>query len=149
MHTTPNKIKLNNLSPLAHFIYIPNTVWYKTKIWGFDTEIAESFFFICKEYNHTRLYSIMPIIRPPMVLVESCLNSEQVSLMRPVYIENSISVLKHIVLIARISLISSCLYIGIFLYILLSIQHQLYLDIDKVTNDLPNRILFSRSFFGT
>ena len=37
----------------------------------------------------------------PLVLVESGLNSEQASLMRPIYIENFILVLKQVVLIAR------------------------------------------------
>ena len=32
-------------------------------------------------------YSDVPVIRPPMVLVESGLNIEQVSLLRPIYIE--------------------------------------------------------------
>ena len=51
-----------------------------------------------------------------MVLVKSGLNnSEQVSLMRPIYIENWILVLKQVVLIARIVLISSGLYRGTLL----------------------------------
>ena len=32
-------------------------------------------------------YSELPLIRPPMILVESGLNSEQVSLIRTIYIE--------------------------------------------------------------
>ena len=43
-------------------------------------------------------YSEVPIIRPPMVLVVSGLNGEQVSLlMRPIYIENCNLVLKLVV----------------------------------------------------
>ena len=45
------------------------------------------------------LYSEVPIIRPPMILVESGLNGEQVSLMKPIYIETCILVLKQVVLI--------------------------------------------------
>ena len=54
----------------------------------------------------TQLFKEVPIIRPPMVLVESGLNNEQVSLMRPIYIENCISVLKQVILIARVVFIS-------------------------------------------
>ena len=52
-----------------------------------------------------------------MVLVESGLNSVQISLMRPTYIEQSILELKQVVLIARVVLISSGLNIGtVYLY---------------------------------
>ena len=37
------------------------------------------------------LYSEVPIMRPPIKLVESVLNREQVSLMRPIGIENCIT----------------------------------------------------------
>ena len=47
---------------------------------------------------HKNQYSEVPVIRPPLVLVESGLNSDQVSLMRPVYIEKCILVLKEVVL---------------------------------------------------
>ena len=71
-------------------------------------------------YTRTEsIYSGDPIIRPPMVLVESGLNiqcSDQVSLMRPIYIENCISVLKQVVLIARVALIASGLYSRTSLY---------------------------------
>ena len=40
-------------------------------------------------------YSEVPIIRPPMILVESGLNDEQVLLMKPIYIEKCILVLKN------------------------------------------------------
>ena len=36
---------------------------------------------------HRYRYSEVPIVRPPMVLVENGLNSEQVSLMRPICVE--------------------------------------------------------------
>ena len=55
-------------------------------------------------------YSKVPIIQPPMVLVESGLYSKQVSLMRPIYIKNSILVVKQVVLIVRVVLILSSLY---------------------------------------
>ena len=45
------------------------------------------------------------LIRPLKVLVKSGLNSEQVSLMRPIYIEKCILVKKQVVLIARVVLI--------------------------------------------
>ena len=32
-------------------------------------------------------YSEVPMIKPPMVLIENSLNSEQVAFMRPIYIE--------------------------------------------------------------
>ena len=51
-----------------------------------------------------------------MVLVENGLNSEEVSLMRPIYIENCILVLKEMVLIVRMVLISSGLYSVTLLY---------------------------------
>ena len=50
-----------------------------------------------------------------MVPVESGLNSEQVPLMRPIYIENCILVLKKVALIVRVVLISSGLYSGTLL----------------------------------
>ena len=55
-------------------------------------------------------YSEVWIIRPPMVLDESGLNSEKVSLMRLICIENCISVLKQVVLIVRMVSISDGLY---------------------------------------
>ena len=61
-------------------------------------------------------YHENPITRPPMVLLESCLNSDQVSLMRPIYIENCIMELKQVVLIARVVFILSGLYNGTLLY---------------------------------
>ena len=51
------------------------------------------------------MHSEVPIIRPPMVHVESGLYSEQVSLIRPIYIEKSVLVLTRVVLIARVVLI--------------------------------------------
>ena len=45
-----------------------------------------------------------------MVLVESGLNSEQVSLTKPIYIEKWILVMKQVVLIVRVVLILSGLY---------------------------------------
>ena len=45
-----------------------------------------------------------------MVLVECDLNSEQVSLMRPIYIKKYILVLKQVVLIVRVVLILRGLY---------------------------------------
>ena len=51
-----------------------------------------------------------------MVLVESRLNNEQVSLTRPIYIEMRILVQKLVVLIVRVVLTSSGLYIGTLLY---------------------------------
>ena len=42
-------------------------------------------------------YREVLLTRPPMVLVESGLNSEQVSLMRPFYIEKCILVQKQVV----------------------------------------------------
>ena len=55
-------------------------------------------------------YGEVPIIGPPMVLVEGGLNSEQVSLMRPIYTEKCILVLKQVILIARVILIIAELY---------------------------------------
>ena len=52
----------------------------------------------------------VPQIRPPIVLIESDLNSEQVSLinlMRPTDNEKRTSVLKQVVLLVRVILISS------------------------------------------
>ena len=46
-------------------------------------------------------YTSLLIIRPPIVLVESGLNSEQVSLMSPIYIEKCILELKQRVFIAQ------------------------------------------------
>ena len=48
-------------------------------------------------YLYFENYSEVQIIRPPMVLVESGLNSKQVSLMRFIWVENCISVLKQVV----------------------------------------------------
>ena len=70
-----------------------------------------------RRVKHTFWYSEVLIIRPSMVLVESGLNSEQVSLMSVIYIEKCILVLKQVVLIARVVLILSGLYSGILLYI--------------------------------
>ena len=57
------------------------------------------------------MYSEVRIIRPPMVLVESGLNSEQVSLIRPICTEIYILVLNQVVLIlARAILILGGLY---------------------------------------
>ena len=57
-------------------------------------------------YIHTySIYSEVPIIRPPGVLVGSGLNSEQVSLRRPIYIEKYILVMKQVILLARVVLI--------------------------------------------
>ena len=39
------------------------------------------------EIQETYIYNEVPIKTPPMVIVKSVLNSEQVSLMRPIYIE--------------------------------------------------------------
>ena len=61
-------------------------------------------------------YNEVPIIRPSMVLVESGLISEQVSLMRLSNIEKCILVLKQVVLIARVVLILSGLNNGTSLY---------------------------------
>ena len=47
-----------------------------------------------------------------MALVESGLNSEQVSLKTPIYIEKCISVLKQVVLIARVVLIFLVVFIA-------------------------------------
>ena len=49
-------------------------------------------------------------VKSPMVLDESGLNSEKVLLMRPICLENYISVLKQVVLIAKLVLITSDLY---------------------------------------
>ena len=43
---------------------------------------------------YTTVYNEVPIIRHPMVLAENGLNSEQVLLMRLIYIEKCILVLK-------------------------------------------------------
>ena len=51
-----------------------------------------------------------------MVLVESGLNSGQVSLMRQLYIKKCFLVLKQVVLIARVVLISGDLNNGTLLY---------------------------------
>ena len=59
-------------------------------------------------------YSEVPLIRPPMTLVKSNLKSEQV-LMRPLCIENCISILKQTVLIGMMILYFSGLCIGILL----------------------------------
>ena len=52
-----------------------------------------------------------------MVLVQSGLNNEQVSLVKPIYIEKYILVLKQVVLLARVVLISNGPHRGILLYI--------------------------------
>ena len=49
---------------------------------------------ICTEKKPTSLYSEVPIIRSPMVFVESDLNSEQALLMSVIYIEKCILLLK-------------------------------------------------------
>ena len=70
-----------------------------------------------------------------MVLVRNGLNSEQVLLMRPIYIENCILVLKQVVLIARVVLILSGLYSGILLYcICLHFGHQMVLIFEAAHN---------------
>ena len=66
---------------------------------------------------YDKKYSEVPIIRPPKVLVENGHNSEQVSLMRPIYIENCILVLKQVVLMARVVLISNGLNSQTLLYL--------------------------------
>ena len=53
-----------------------------------------------------------------MVPVKSGLDSEQVSLLRPIYIEKCILVLKQVVLIAVMVFISSGLYSRTLMYIL-------------------------------
>ena len=53
---------------------------------------------------------------PPIVLDKIGLNSKQVSLMRPIYIEKCILVLKQVVLIARMVLFLSGLFSGTLLY---------------------------------
>ena len=62
-------------------------------------------------------------MRPPIALVESGINSGQVSLMRPVCIENCISVMKQVVLIARVVSILS----GLYSETLLGVCYTLYL----------------------
>ena len=52
---------------------------------------------------------------PPLVYVECGHNTEQVSLIRPIYIEKCILVLKQVVLIARVVLILSGLNSGTLL----------------------------------
>ena len=53
-------------------------------------------------------YNEVPIITPPFILIKSGLNSKQVSLMKPFYIEKCILVLKQdlVVLLARTVLIT-------------------------------------------
>ena len=53
------------------------------------------------------LYSEVLLTRPLMVLVKSGYNSKQVSIMRLIYIDKYILVLKQVVLIARVVLILS------------------------------------------
>ena len=72
---------------------------------------------LCPILTEEYQYSEIPIIRPPTVLVKSGLDSEQVSLMRPIFIENFILVLKQVVLIARVVLILSGLNSGTSLYL--------------------------------
>ena len=67
------------------------------------------------KYYQQSFCSKVPIMRPPMVLVEKGRNNEQVSLMRLSYIENCILVLKPLVLIVMVVLISSGLYSGTLL----------------------------------
>ena len=67
-------------------------------------------------YTVNSKYSEFPLIRPRIVFVESGLNSEQVSLMTPIYIKNAFLVLKQVVLIARVVFLVSGLYSGILLY---------------------------------
>ena len=62
-------------------------------------------------YKNFFNYSKVPIIRTPMVLVESGLNTEQVC----IYTDKCISVLKQVVLIVRMVLILSGLYWGTLL----------------------------------
>ena len=71
----------------------------------------------------------VPIIRPPMFLEESGLNSEQATIMRPIYCENRILVLKQVVFMARV----------VFRVILFS-RSLLYneLSIAKYLSQLPN-----------
>ena len=52
-----------------------------------------------------------------MELVESGLNNEWISLIRPIYLENCTPVLEQVVLIARVVLISSGIYSRTLLYI--------------------------------
>ena len=59
-----------------------------------------------------------PIIRPSVVLVESGLNNEQVSFMRPISIEKYVLVLSQVCLITWVALILSWLYRGILLYLI-------------------------------
>ena len=70
-------------------------------------------------------YSEVQIIRKPMALAECGFNSEQVSLMRPIYFENCIMVLKQVVFIAKVVLISSGLYSRTLLYSFLGIVFKL------------------------
>ena len=53
------------------------------------------------------MYSEVQIIRPPLVLAEYGLNSQQVSLMRHIDLKKFILILKQVVLMARVVLISS------------------------------------------
>ena len=60
-----------------------------------------------------------------MELIKSGLNGEQVSLMRPIYTEKCILVLKHVVLITRVVLMSSGLFSGILLYLKIVLERVL------------------------
>ena len=90
---------------------ISNFVYYRCWHWILiqNYKIVFSFVFTHVFYNLISAemwdihvyYSEVPIIRPPMVLVDSDLNSEQVSKMRPIYIENCFLELKQVVLIAK------------------------------------------------
>ena len=55
--------------------------------------------FQTNDYLRSLNYSEVPIIRPPMVVVENGLNSDLVTLMRPIYIEKCILILKQVVLV--------------------------------------------------
>ena len=63
-------------------------------------------------HNFSSIYSEVPLIRPPMVLVESGLNREQVSLMRSFTL-----VLKQVFLIVRVVLILGGFYGETSLYL--------------------------------
>ena len=75
-----------------------------------------SFFFSSFNIIFCLLYYSEVLLRPQIVLVESGLNSDQVSLTRPIYIEKCILVQKQVVLIVRVVLIWSGLYSGTLQY---------------------------------
>ena len=64
------------------------------------------------------IYSKVPIIGPPIVPVKSGLDSEQVSLMSPIYIDNCILVLKQVGSKDWVVLISGGLFRGGILLII-------------------------------